>query len=306
MPKVIITGSNSGIGKSSVALFAEKEWEVIMACRNLDSASKAKEEILNRFPSAQIEVEKLDLASFRSVREFSDRIRTKHSSVDSLIHNAGAFNHSAKTFQSTEDGLEMTYQVNVFSPFLLNKKLIPVLKQAPNPSILYASTTNIKYFFDPKREINFDDIFPHGRPYNAYKMYGDSKILQIAMMIQDSLVYPEVRMNAVMIPAVRLDSESRKKLQGIYRLLAFLQIPFAKKPIEIAKVYFYLTRSEWRGQMINSEGRLVTPTGYAQSVSQHFKNLFTDKFYPDYPMKPEIRQGFQEILDVKIESINLD
>ena len=43
---VMITGSNSGIGKSAAISLAEKGAEVHMVCRNLERANKAREEIV--------------------------------------------------------------------------------------------------------------------------------------------------------------------------------------------------------------------------------------------------------------------
>ena len=43
---IIVTGANSGIGYYSTLCFLYKGAHVIMACRNLDKANKAKENLL--------------------------------------------------------------------------------------------------------------------------------------------------------------------------------------------------------------------------------------------------------------------
>ena len=68
---VIVTGSNTGIGKETAKDLAQRGARVIMACRNLDRANKAAEEIKSMNSNANIRVMKLDLASFESVRQFA-------------------------------------------------------------------------------------------------------------------------------------------------------------------------------------------------------------------------------------------
>ena len=71
---IIITGSNSGIGFWMAKYLAQKGARIIMACRNEERAQAAKEKIINQQPDAIIEVEILDLASLKSVKEFSEKI----------------------------------------------------------------------------------------------------------------------------------------------------------------------------------------------------------------------------------------
>ena len=72
---VIVTGSNTGIGKETAKDLAKRGAKVIMACRNLDRANKAAEEIKSSISDASIQVMKLDLASFSSVRQFAKEVK---------------------------------------------------------------------------------------------------------------------------------------------------------------------------------------------------------------------------------------
>ena len=71
---VIVTGSNTGIGKETAKDLAQRGARVIMACRNLDRANKAAEEIKSLNANASVRVMKLDLASFESVRQFAKEV----------------------------------------------------------------------------------------------------------------------------------------------------------------------------------------------------------------------------------------
>lgn len=135
---VIITGCTSGIGKETLKDLANRGARIIMACRNLDAANKLKDEIVKETSNDNIVVRKLDVSSFRSVREFAQRINQEESKLDVLIHNAG----TAETFTKkvSEDGLELTMATNHFGPFLLTHLLIDLLKRSkPSRVVVIAS-----------------------------------------------------------------------------------------------------------------------------------------------------------------------
>ena len=71
---VIVTGSNTGIGKETAKDLTNRGARVIMACRNLEKANIAAEDIRKFIKNGSIRVMKLDLASFASVRKFADEV----------------------------------------------------------------------------------------------------------------------------------------------------------------------------------------------------------------------------------------
>ena len=70
---VIITGCNTGIGKETARDLSKRGAKVVMACRNLELAEKAAEE-LRENSKGEIVVKKLDLADLTSVREFANEV----------------------------------------------------------------------------------------------------------------------------------------------------------------------------------------------------------------------------------------
>ncbi|KAM3083937.1 hypothetical protein ACMFMG_001955 [Clarireedia jacksonii] len=123
---VIVTGSSSGLGleacRSMILLGAA---QVIIACRNIEKGKSAALRIQSGTscsPSA-LQVWKLDLSSYTSVKEFSERVKRALPRLDVVIANAGIL----KTrFHKTEDD-EETITTNVISmsllAFLLHSKL---------------------------------------------------------------------------------------------------------------------------------------------------------------------------------------
>lgn len=134
---VIITGSNTGIGKATAMDLARRNARVILACRNMDKALAAAEDI-RRDTGKEVVVKSLDLCSFKSVRKFADDIIASEDRLDVLINNAGML--SPRKHEVTEDGYEVTFQANHLGHFLLTHLLLGLLrKSAPSRIVVVGS-----------------------------------------------------------------------------------------------------------------------------------------------------------------------
>jgi NAD(P)-dependent dehydrogenase (short-subunit alcohol dehydrogenase family) len=118
----IVTGGNSGIGKSIVTSLAARGAQVIVACRNV---AQAKLEFDQHPNASLILVMHLDLQSFTSVLSFAEEVNRTMDRVNCLISNAGLF---GTPFTVTEDGFELQHQVNHLSHALLQMLLLPKLE----------------------------------------------------------------------------------------------------------------------------------------------------------------------------------
>lgn len=67
---VIITGSNTGIGRETAFDLAKRGARVYLACRDLVKADTARLEIIHHSGNKNIFSKQLDLTSFESIRKF--------------------------------------------------------------------------------------------------------------------------------------------------------------------------------------------------------------------------------------------
>lgn len=72
---------------TTIAL-ADAGAKVIMACRQLERAEKAIEQIKAKNPKAQVEFLKLDLCDLQSIKTASEELLKKEERLDILINNA--------------------------------------------------------------------------------------------------------------------------------------------------------------------------------------------------------------------------
>lgn len=83
------------------------------------------EEIQNDNPSAELNLEVVDVSSPSSIRAFVYKFRESSLTCDAVINNAGVLLNQR---QETSDGLEVTFATNVLGPYCLVEGLIPQMR----------------------------------------------------------------------------------------------------------------------------------------------------------------------------------
>ncbi len=166
---VVITGANSGLGFSATKILAEHGVKVVMACRSLDKAEQAKEEIEKEVDEPDLEVMELDLSDLESVKSFSEEFKQKYDSLDILCNNAGLM---ALPRRETEHGFEMQLGVNHLGHFALTAHLIDLIVEASGRVVNQSSMAH------EDGEIDFDDLMSED-DYSKWGAYGQSKLANL-------------------------------------------------------------------------------------------------------------------------------
>ena len=132
-PRVVITGSNSGIGFDAAKKLAKSgDWCVVLACRTVAKAEQAKASMRSEFPSIDpndVQCYACDLGDMASIRQFAKDV-TAEGPVDALCLNAGLEYSGDPTVYRTKDGFEETIGVNHLGHFLLANLLLPALESS--------------------------------------------------------------------------------------------------------------------------------------------------------------------------------
>jgi len=165
---VVVTGANSGLGRSTAWELARAGATVVIAARNTDKGEEAAERIRQDVPEAELRVQQLDLADLGSVRSFAEGL--EHDRVDVLINNAGVM---APPRRLTKDGFESQFGTNHLGHFALTGRLLPRLLAAPAPRVVTLSSGAHRF-----GRINFSDLQGERR-YIAWLAYGQSKLANL-------------------------------------------------------------------------------------------------------------------------------
>lgn len=133
---VVVTGATSGLGRAAAARFAELGCRVVAVGRDPDKAAALAEELTRLSPHGLVDVHTADLARFEDVDRLLAELKGL-ARIDALVHNAGALTHR---HVETDDGLELTHQTHVVSPFRLTQGLLPILQATPGSRVITMSS----------------------------------------------------------------------------------------------------------------------------------------------------------------------
>ncbi|CAH2229657.1 jg20530 [Pararge aegeria aegeria] len=172
---VIVTGANSGIGFETAKDLAQRGARVILACRNLERATNAKQRIITSSRNKEVHIIQLDLESLTSIRKFVDNIYATEKRLDILVNNAGIYSTENKR---TVDGLLLGMQVNYFGPFLLTSLLLPLLKKSAPSRII-----NVSSFLYGLGRIDFGNMNME-RCFTKHQVYRNAKLCTMLMTIE--------------------------------------------------------------------------------------------------------------------------
>jgi NAD(P)-dependent dehydrogenase (short-subunit alcohol dehydrogenase family) len=171
---IVITGATDGLGKGLAAELAPSGARLILHGRNeekgralLDELRQHKTGRAGARPRIKGELEwrRADFASLDQVRDLADSLSNEER-IDVLVNNAGI--GSGRPREESEDGYELTFQVNYLAAFLLTRRLLPLIERSAPSRIVNVSSAG-------QMPIDFEDVMLE-RSYSGVQAYCQSKL----------------------------------------------------------------------------------------------------------------------------------
>jgi NAD(P)-dependent dehydrogenase (short-subunit alcohol dehydrogenase family) len=167
----IVTGSNTGIGKTTAIGLAQRGATVVLAVRDVNKGMAAREEIAKAARTTALAVMPLDLGDFASIRAFARAFTERYSQLDVLVNNAGV---TTRTRAVTKSGFETTFGTNHLGTALLTIELVPILQKSA-PSRIVVVSSDLHY----RGKMRWDDLdHAHGR-FSGLAAYNQSKLANV-------------------------------------------------------------------------------------------------------------------------------
>ena len=166
---IVITGATDGLGKGIASELAPSGARLILHGRNEEKGQALLDELRPR-AAGELEWRRADLASLDQVRELADSL-SDEDRIDVLVNNAGV--GTAGPREESEDGYELTFQVNYLAPFLLTRRLLPLIERSAPARIVNVTSAG-------QAPINFDDVMLE-RDYTGVQAYGQSKLALVML-----------------------------------------------------------------------------------------------------------------------------
>jgi NAD(P)-dependent dehydrogenase (short-subunit alcohol dehydrogenase family) len=190
MTTVLVTGATDGLGRGVAAELSRRGAQVLVHGRDRSRAEAVAEAI------GAAGAHLADLSSFSQVRALAGEL--PH--VDVLVNNAGLISQERVV---TEDGCELTLQVNHLAHFLLTNRLLE--RDDPPRRIVHVASAG-------QAPLDFDDLMlEHG--YEPWRAYRQSKLAQIMFSNELAGRRPDVESTSLH-PATFMDTKMVRETIG--------------------------------------------------------------------------------------------
>ena len=226
---IVVTGSNTGIGRVTAEELARKGARVILACRSEEKTRPVIESI--RAAGGKAEFLALDLGDLESVRRAAKTLLDKDEATDSeggsagvlparrpidvLVNNAG----QAALRGTTPQGFELAFGINHLGHYLFTRLLLPLLERAAAPRIVNVSS---KSHYRAKG-IDWDAVRKPTPHVTGLPEYEVSKLANVLFTNELARRFPKIT-SASLHPGVVASDAWRQAPWGIRHVMKLFMI----------------------------------------------------------------------------------
>ncbi|MGL4631973.1 MAG: SDR family oxidoreductase [Leadbetterella sp.] len=125
---VLITGTSSGIGKSTVQYFSENGWNVAATMRN-----PSKETELQKLPNVKLYA--LDVTNDDTIKAAIDGAIKDFGSIDAIVNNAG-YGAVGIFEKATKEQIQRQFDTNVFGVMNVTRQILPYFRSKKSGTII--------------------------------------------------------------------------------------------------------------------------------------------------------------------------
>src|SRR5665213_1540872 len=133
MKTAVVTGGNSGVGKTTAIELAKKGFRIIIHGRDAEKTSLAADEIKTRSGNSDVGYIVADVSTIKGMKELAEAIKQKTNCIDTLVLSTGVI--LPKQF-ITADGLEAGFAIQYLSRFAMVQLLMPELERSGSAKIV--------------------------------------------------------------------------------------------------------------------------------------------------------------------------
>ena len=142
----IITGGDSGLGRACSIAFVKEGAKVVIVYLNEDKDAYDTKEYIGKL-NGECMLIKGDITKHEFCKDVVNKTINKYGNIDILVNNAGVQYQQDKLENISDEQLDWTYKVNVYSMFYLTKEVLPYLKSGSSIINLSSVTT---FYGDPQ------------------------------------------------------------------------------------------------------------------------------------------------------------
>ncbi len=248
---VIITGATSGIGYATAKKFAAHGADILCINRDERKSKELCEKLRSQFDTKCTYL-LADFTRLTDIHAVGKQLSAMARNIDVLIHNAGVY-ITKKTF--TADNLEMVFQTNYLSSFILNYYVREKFTKQKSGRIIFVNSEAHRFAVSG---LYLDDLGWDKHRYSGLRSYGAAKMAQLLSMIKldEYLAGTGATVNAMHPGNVKTNSGQNNG--RAYKLFKRIFIDRTAKSPEIsAEALYYLGVSS---KLANTSGKFFNLT----------------------------------------------
>ena len=138
----LVTGASDGIGRAAALAYARAGATVVLLGRELQKLEQVYDAIENAGgPQPAIIPMNFSAATQADFDQLAASIETELGRLDGVLHSAGVLGDITPLEMYDPDTWDDVMRVNLRAPFMLTQALLPLLKQSPDASVLFVSSS---------------------------------------------------------------------------------------------------------------------------------------------------------------------
>ena len=202
MKKVLITGTNKGIGFETALSFARAGYKVFATMRNTDAATTLKQHISDE--SLAIIIYKMDVDVDDSVKDCIATIIQEHGTIDVLVNNAGIERHGSIEEMAISD-FKAIMETNYFGVIRCIQAVLPQMRKNKKGCIINVGSVSGKIACTPLSaysaskyalEALTESLAQEVKPFNIKVALVEPGIIDTKMAhdisVDSNSIYPQV------------------------------------------------------------------------------------------------------------------
>lgn len=139
---ILITGAGAGIGRACALSCAAHGATVVLIGKTPAKLEEVYDEIeAAGYPRPAMCPLNLETALEKDYQDLADQLFDTFGKLDGLVHNAALLGPRTLLDSVKAESWLQLMQVNVNAPFLLTKAMMPLLRQAPDASVVFVSSS---------------------------------------------------------------------------------------------------------------------------------------------------------------------
>jgi len=176
----VVTGATSGIGFALAQELIAAGATVVIHGPTIQSAQQAASRLADHGANPRrLDIVAADFSRLSEVGAMARDLAARYDRVGALVNNAAIAGPPIRT--ETEDGNELTFQVNYLAPFLLTRLLTPALRAGNGRMVALSSVLHLTgtiNWTDPQRHKLYSPLAAYAQSKLALTMFARGAALQ--------------------------------------------------------------------------------------------------------------------------------